>query len=277
MPVDMQAKDEWDKVTGRLVTSYQLADDHMVFASYSTGYKSGGFDSLTPSASSFAPEDTTNYELGYKGILFDALVANVSVYYLELDNLQNTVDSKQPGSPQAVLTIINEDREITGLELDFRFSVSDSLILGLVSEIRSTKNITPDFYNGEAELIAAQTQSNDASANYTLTLDWMPDFGVGTTNFHLDYVYLENINDQQIGLEDYKKSISEYFKDTKTLSARLSWSNESDKFELGLWGKNLLDEQYITEIGGLTADVIGTPHGHINRGLEMGIDMKYAF
>ncbi|WP_281555959.1 TonB-dependent receptor [Thalassomonas sp. RHCl1] len=277
MPVDMRADDEWDKITGRLVTSYQLSDDHMVFASYSTGYKSGGFDSLTPSETSFEPEDTTNYELGYKGILFNALVANVSVYYLELDNLQNTVDSKQPGSPQAVPTIINEDREITGLELDLRWSVSDSLILGMVSEVRSTENITPEFYNGEGDLIAAQKRSHDASANYTLTLDWMPDFGIGTTNFHVDYVYLENINDQQVGLEDYKKAVPEYFKDTKNLNARLSWANEDDNFELGLWGKNLLDEQVITDIGGLTADVIGTPHGRINRGFEAGIDMKYSF
>jgi outer membrane receptor protein involved in Fe transport len=275
--VDLKASDDWEKVTGRLVSSYQLTDEHMVFASYSTGYKSGGFDSLTPSATSFEPEDTTNYEVGYKAILWDEVVTNVSAYYLELDNLQRSVDSKVPGSSQAIPTIINEDREITGLEFDIRWTATDSLILGVVSEIRSTDTYTPEFYNGEGTLISAQKTSSDAAANYTFTIDWMPDFGVGTTNLHIDYVFVENINDEEVGIEDYKLAVPEYFTDIKDLNARLSWASEDDTIEVGLWGKNLFDERYMLSIGGLTANVIGTPHGRINRGMEAGIDVKYSF
>jgi outer membrane receptor protein involved in Fe transport len=275
--VNLKASDDWSKVTGRLVTSYQLNDDHMIFASYSTGYKSGGFDSLTPSTQSFAPEDTTNYEIGYKAILWGEVVANVSAYYLELDNLQRSVDSKVPGSTQAIPTIINEDREITGIEFDLLWSVSDDLTLGVVSEIRSTDAFSPDFYNGEGNLIAAQKKSTDASANYTFTLDWMPDLGLGNTNLHLDYVFVENVNDEEVGIEDYKLAVSEFFKDTKSLNTRISWTSEDDTLEFGLWGKNLLDERYVLSLGGLTAEVIGTPHGRINRGLEAGIDVKYSF
>ncbi len=276
-PINMAATDSWDKITGRLVTSYQVTDNHMIFASYSTGYKSGGFDSLTPSMKAFEPEDTTNYEFGYKGIIWEQVVANVSAYYLKLDNLQRSIDSKVPGSPQAVPTIINEDREITGLEFDIRWMATDNLTLGMVSEIRSTDEMTPDFYNGEGELIKAQKSTKDAALNYTLTLDWMPDFSVGTTNFHLDYVYVENLNAQQIGLEEYKKSVASYFTDTKSLNARLSWTTDDDSIEVALWGKNLMDRRYMKTLGGFTAEVFGTPYGRINRGLEAGIDVKYSF
>ena len=276
-PVDLKASDSWDKVTGRLVASYQIDDDQMLFGSYSTGYKSGGFDSLTPSTEAFEPEDTTNFEFGYKGILWNQVVANVSAYYLELDNLQRSIDSKVPGSSQAVPTIINEDREITGLEFDIRWMATDSLTLGVVSEIRSTDNISPDFYNGEGELIAATKTESDANLNYTLTLDWAPDFDHGTVNLHMDYVFLENTNDEEPGLEDYKKDVKAYFEDTSLLNARASWSNDADNLEIGIWGKNLLDERYVLSIGGLTADVLGTPVGRINRGLEAGIDIKYSF
>jgi len=275
--VDMSANDSWSKVTGRLVTSYQIDDDQMVFASYSTGYKSGGFDSLTPSMMAFAPEDTTNYEFGYKAILWEEVVANVSAYYLELDNLQRSVDSKPPGSPQAVPTIINEDREITGIEIDLKWSFSDSLLLGMVTEIRSTDTYTPEYYNGEGTLIAATKTSSDADANYTFTIDWMPDFGVGTTNLHIDYVFLENTRRNDPGLEEYKKAFDAYFLDTENLNARLSWTNDDDNIEIGLWGKNLLDNRYLLSLGGLAADELGTPHGRINRGLEAGIDFKYSF
>jgi outer membrane receptor protein involved in Fe transport len=273
----MSASDSWDQVTGRLVTSYQLTDDHMLFGSYSTGYKSGGFDSLTPSSESFAPEETTNYEFGYKGVVWDEVIANVSAYYLQLDNLQESKDSKPPGQPQAVPTIINSDKEITGIELDIRWLVNDSVTVGIVSEIRSTDTFTPDFYNGEGELVKAEKTSSDAALNYTFTFDWMPDFGVGTTNFHADYAFVENTNADTAGLEDYKKAVSAYFRDSKDLSARLSWTTDDDSIEIGLWGKNLLDQRHVLSIGGLTADVLGTPQGRINRGLKAGIDIKYSF
>lgn len=275
--VDMAANDSWDKVTGRLVNSYQINDDQMVFFSYSTGYKSGGYDSLTPSNESFEPEDTTNYEFGYKAVLWDEVVANVSVYYMELENLQRSISSKTPENLQAVPTIINEDREVTGAEFDIRWNATKSLTLGVVTEIRSTDNYSPDFYNGDGELINAQKTTVDAATNFTFMLDWMPDFGVGTTNLHIDYVFEENINAQQVGLEEYKKPIDAYFKDIEDLNARLSWANDDDTLEFGLWGKNLLDNRYMFSLGGYAADVLNVPHGRINRGLEAGIDVKYSF
>lgn len=275
--VDMAAKDSWDQITGRLVTSYQLDDDQMLFASYSTGYKSGGFDSLTPNKESFEPEETANFEIGYKAVLWNEVIANISAYYLELDNFQRAISSKTPDSLQAVPTIMNEDIEITGIEFDLRWNVTANLQLGVVSEIRSTDTFTPDFYNGEGKFIEAQKTSVDASTNYTLTIDWIPDLGLGNTNLHIDYVFVENLNSQQVGLEEYKKPIEAYFIDREDLNARFSWTSEDDTLELGLWGKNLFDKRYMMSIGGYAADVLGVPHGRINRGIEVGIDVKYSF
>ncbi|MGB0893770.1 MAG: TonB-dependent receptor [Parashewanella sp.] len=276
-PVNLAVSDSWNKVTGRLVTSYKLSDEHMMFASYSTGYKSGGFDSLKPTKEAFKPEETTNFEIGYKGVLWDQLVANVSVYYLQLENFQKAIDSKAPGNSQAIPTIINEDRDIKGLEFDLRWNVSETLVVGALSEIRTTKDTTPDFYNGEGKLVKATSMSKDAATDYTLLLDWMPDFGIGNTNVHLDYVFRENINDEEVGLEDYKKRVAGYFKDTQDLNARISWTNEADSLEVGLWVKNLMDNRVVEGLGGLAADALGTPFGRVNRGREIGIDLKFNF
>ena len=274
---DMTTSDSWDQITGRFVTSYQVTDDQMIFASYSTGYKSGGFDSLTPSLIAFEPEETTNVELGYKGILWNTVVANISVYSLELTDLQTAISSKPPGSLQAVPTIMNEDRDITGLELDIRWNVNDDLTLGIVSEIRSTDRYTPDFYNAEGTLIVAQKTTTEAALNYTATIDWILDIGLGDTNLHVDYVYVENLNAQEVGLEEYKKPVDSYFIDRKDLNARFSWTSQDADFEIGVWGKNLLDKRYMVGIGGYAATELGVPHGRINRGLEAGVDFKYSF
>ncbi|QOL26830.1 TonB-dependent receptor [Thalassotalea sp. LPB0316] len=275
--VDLAASDSWDKITGRLVTSYQVTDKDMVFASYSTGYKSGGFDSLVPSEVAFEPEDTENFEVGYKGIISDSLVANVSAYYLTLTNQQQSVSSKEPGDVAAVPRIINIDKDITGLEFDLRWTITPTVSVGVVSEIRSTDTKRPAYYNAEGTLIEAQTTSQDAALNYTLSFDWLPDLGVGTTAFHMNYVFVENLNADDPGLEEYAKGVPEYFEDIQDLNMRLSWINDKDNLELGVWGKNLLDNDYMLSLGGLTADLLGTPFGRINRGLEAGIDIKYSF
>lgn len=274
---NLAVSDEWSQTTGRFVTSYQLTDNHMVFGSYSTGYKSGGFDSLVPSQTAFEPEETNNLEIGYKGIISESLVANVSVYMMQLDNFQNVVDSKPPGNTQAIPTIINEDRTIEGLEVDLRWYMSESVTWGLVTEVRSTDIDSPDFYNGEGNLITATTTTTDAALNYTVSFDWMPDIGVGTTNFHVDYQFVENNNADQAGIEDYKLAVDAYFYDKKDLNARLSWENDSDTIEIGIWGKNLLDRRYVKTVGGYTATVFDTPAADVNRGIEMGLDFKYSF
>ncbi|MBE8168630.1 MAG: TonB-dependent receptor [Shewanella sp.] len=275
--INLNSSDTWDKVTGRLVTSYKFAEEHMVFASYSTGYKSGGFDSLSPSLESFEPEDTTNFELGYKGVLWNSVVTNVSVYSLQLDNFQQTISSKTPESSQAIPLIINDDRKIKGVELEVKWNVNDSLVLGVVTEYRETDISSPDFYNGAGDLIAATVTTVDPTTDYTLTVDWMPDFGLGNTNLHVDYVFVENTNAEVAGLEDYKKAVPSYFIDFKDLNARFSWTNEDENLEVGIWGKNLLDNRYVLGFEGLTAEVFGTPSGRINRGLQAGFDIRFNF
>lgn len=282
--VDLEASDSWDELTGRFVTSYQVAEDQMIFASYSTGYKSGGFDSLVPidqaaGQSAFAPEDSANIELGYKATLWDRLIANVSAYRTELDNFQITVESKKPGSPQAIPSILNENRVIKGIELDLRWYATDELLLALVSDFRETDIDTPAFYNSIGELVPARSRSFDAETNYTLIANWSPtlDWNAGVLNIHLDYVFVENTNDQQPNLEPFKLALPRYFADRKDLNMRISLTDHESVWELGLWGKNLLDERYVKSVGGRTASVLGTPFARINRGREVGLDFKYSF
>jgi iron complex outermembrane recepter protein len=82
------------KFTYRLGTTYQAADDIMLFASWSTGYKSGGFDSgrnasVVGQARVFAPETTENLEVGVKSDLFDGLLqANATAFRTDVSNYQ---------------------------------------------------------------------------------------------------------------------------------------------------------------------------------------------
>ena len=85
-----------EKFTYRLNGSYQATDDVMIFASYSTGFKSGGFDSSPPTTAAvgsknrtFRPETTENLELGVKSEWFDRrLITNATLYRTKIQDLQ---------------------------------------------------------------------------------------------------------------------------------------------------------------------------------------------
>ncbi|WP_411288578.1 TonB-dependent receptor [Phenylobacterium sp.] len=95
---------EEDKITYRLNATYRPADGIMLFTSYSTGFKSGGFDTgagttgaVGAAGRTFKPESTTNIELGAKSALFDRrLIANLTFYRTEITEYQfRTYDGAQ--------------------------------------------------------------------------------------------------------------------------------------------------------------------------------------
>ncbi len=285
----------WSKTTGRLGTGYIINDDHMVFASVATGYKAGGFDSLNsphnPTTGeilydastgdvtdlSFEPEETLNFELGYKGLLFEDVSTTLAVFHTVLDDKQTAKESKQPGQPNALPTIVNEDWVIDGLELGMNWTVTDTFSTGFVTELRNTDKTINAFYNSSGELIEAGTSSSDSNVSYTLMADWMPEIGTGFAILHIDYVFKENDNEAEIGQAEWVKTIPGYFDDTKLLNARFSWINDDESIEIGLWGKNLLDKRTVGAVGGRTQDILGTGYASVNRGLEAGVDIKYSF
>ena len=67
---------KFDNTSGRLVVQYNFTDNINAYASYTTGYRSGGFnggsyDRLTGQGDSFDEETIESMEVGLKSTLFD--------------------------------------------------------------------------------------------------------------------------------------------------------------------------------------------------------------
>ncbi len=86
----------WSKVTPRIAADFQLNDDAMIYASISTGFKSGAFDGRESSTALYtlqpiAPETTQSYEVGGKAEWFGRrLRTNLALFINEIDDLQGT-------------------------------------------------------------------------------------------------------------------------------------------------------------------------------------------
>ncbi len=80
---------KFDKVTYRASLDHRFSDEVMGYASFNTGFKSGGFNVPTPGAPAFLPESLKAYELGLKLDVLDRRVRfNVAAFYYDYKDIQ---------------------------------------------------------------------------------------------------------------------------------------------------------------------------------------------
>ncbi|WP_275228094.1 TonB-dependent receptor [Novosphingobium album (ex Liu et al. 2023)] len=121
LPYETVRRDE-DSFTPSLNLSWKVARDAMVYASYSRGFKSGGFvQRVFPAQADvpeFGAEKAEAYELGFKSQLLDRrLTLNGAVFLTKYDDLQ-----VQVFTGIAPVTKNAASAEIRGLELEGRFA-----------------------------------------------------------------------------------------------------------------------------------------------------------
>lgn len=92
------------KVTYRGSLTWEPVSDVMLFANYSTGFKSGGFNSGSATTvlgqqRLFRPETVKNYEIGWKARFFDrVLTFNTTLYQMDIDGYQERASNGLGGS-----------------------------------------------------------------------------------------------------------------------------------------------------------------------------------
>jgi iron complex outermembrane recepter protein len=104
---------------------YDLTDEVMTYATYTSGFKAGGFSGAA-TANVFGPEDVDAYEVGVKGAYFDRrLVLNAGAFRMEYAGLQETAYTQTLAS-----IVLNAAESVSqGLELDGSWRATDNLLL----------------------------------------------------------------------------------------------------------------------------------------------------
>lgn len=113
-----------DDVIYRLGLRYEFSDDLMTYATYSTGFRSGGFspraNTLDVLSQGQAPETLKNLEVGLKSELFEnRLQLNGALFSMQYEDMQ--IETNIPGGPSGQQQGFDNIGEATinGLELDF--------------------------------------------------------------------------------------------------------------------------------------------------------------
>jgi iron complex outermembrane receptor protein len=276
----IEASESWSKVTGRALAKYQISDNAMTYVSYSTGYKSGGYDSLSvfTATDPLEPEETTSYEWGIKGDFFDnSLRTQFSLFRLDVDDKAESKDSLLPGTSSAVPTLIGGDESIDGVEITIDWLVTDELKLGLVTTARESEETLESFFDSVGVFIPSATTDGDTDTEYTVTLDWAPEVDFGGVLLHVDYQFKEDTRVDDTGFNRIFLSIPGVGEDLETLNARLAWTNKQENLTVGLWGANLLENERVKGTGAISLAFFGTAFVSVEPPRTYGVDVKYSF
>jgi len=130
-------KKSFSNFSPRVTLNYQATPDTLVYATVSTGFKSGGVQSAQLSLkTSYNSETVRNYEAGLKTRFFDGrLTFDSSVFYLDWKNVQQAVRF-QYLSPAGVLQNINgidnaASAHSYGADASAAFRLNDNIVVGV--------------------------------------------------------------------------------------------------------------------------------------------------
>jgi iron complex outermembrane recepter protein len=249
--------DNWDEMSYKVAVQYFPNDDVMVYGSVTTGYKAGGFagsQGVQASASTpVNPETAINYEMGFKGDLFDnTLRLNMTGYYTDYEDLQIVRFGPVAGSAFGTFQTTNLGQaDIYGVEVEWgwyptdnlrflgNFAYMDTEVTGLV-----IVGVGGPVDASGSNLRQAPEVSWNGIVGYTLPT------AMGTFDFQIEYSYMdEQINDYL----DQRTVVQQH----ELLDARIAWTSNDEKWEVAVWGKNLTEEDYISHSYVIGPGVIG--------------------
>ncbi len=235
-------EEDWSEFTPRVSLDWKISDAHMVYFTYSEGYKSGVFLSQSTAevgaSSTLDPEHATNYEIGAKTEWLDSrLRFNITYFDLEITDLQLF------RLEDFTLVTENASIESSGVEIDFVAAVTESLTLsGMYSYLDA------EFVGGEFD---GNRVARSPENKYSFTALYQVQMGDGSaldfsvTGAYSDELYMEPTN-TDISLTD----------DYLTWDASGRFTSADGNWDLELWGKNLSDELILAH--SIDASVGGT-------------------
>jgi iron complex outermembrane recepter protein len=261
----------FEEFTPRASVSYKPNDDHTIYASYSKGFKGGGFDprgnaAIAPDTNRngvrefdeiydfflFEPETVDSYEIGYKASLFDRrLNFALAGFYADYKDVQIPgsvgVDANGDGVFEsfAGVTTNAASAEIKGIELeasarlarDFAGPGSRVNFSGTLGYIDAEYK---EFIVNEVDVSDLRAIQNTPEWTLSGTLDGTVGMANGLLSASTTVSYRSKTNQFETPSP---------FLDQPGYAlwdASLVWTSDDDRYSIGLHAKNITDKEYIT-------------------------------
>jgi iron complex outermembrane receptor protein len=263
---------DFNKFTPRASLSFQPNRDHNIYASYSQGFKGGGFDprgvgvnapAATPgrptdaeisSYLSFRPETVDSYELGYKGnMLNGALYVAIAAFRMDYKDVQipGSAGCTVAGVPTFCGIITNAGRaRFQGVEVEANARLGRNLLaggdrinlsgsLGFI-DAKYKEYITFIAGRGSVDVAKYRYVQNTPKVTASGTLAYSAPIGSGDLNLSTTASYRSTTHQFEIANPYIDQ------RGYTLIDANLVYTAEGGRWSLGLHGKNLTNKLYKT-------------------------------
>ena len=269
---DFDGSREFKKFTPRVSLSFQPTPDHNLYASFSQGFKGGGFDPRGVGTNapdldgngvrsddeiaqflSFAPEKVDSYEVGYKGNLLDgALYVALAGFYADYTDVQIPGSvACNAGGVATFCGIVSNAGKATfkGLEFETTARLGRDLMaagdrltfagsLGYIDA--QYKEFISNIGGKPTDVAAFRHVQNTPKWTASGTLGYSAPVGDGDIAFSTTLSYRSKV---------YQAELPNIYLDQDgfaLLDANLVYTAPDKRWSLGVHGRNLTDKQYIT-------------------------------
>lgn len=259
-----------NNLSGKLGLDYKAADDVLLYASYSRGYRAPSFNAqafFDPRELSVAkPEKIDAFELGAKTQFADRRITlNMAVFQYNYSNQQFLNYDGATG----VQTLLNVPKSrIRGGEAELTAIASDRITFRGSLGVLDTK------------IVRGSISGTDIAGNELLNAPALT-FGAGA-----DLVVMDSSSGKLSLHGDVAYSGSQYFEIFNTprlkqksyalLSGHIDWESADGRLSASIWGKNLTNKFYFTSRVDLLG-AFGFDYNHIGAPRTYGVTAGYKF
>ncbi len=246
----------WEKVTWKAGLNYHINDDAMVYASYSRGYKAGGYN--TDNVVAYNPEVVDAFELGLKGLWLDnRLRTNLSAFYYDYSDKQEFV-RKPPSAefPNGSFAIENAATvKVKGFELETSAFLTDALTVDINIAYLSSEY---DQYFSEDAIFNPGVLADLSGNKSSLAPEWSIYVGVGyILPVFSDYGQFTLRGDLSWKDKQYSSPYNrtpqpdllgnaDLIPSYTLANARLQWESRDTTVQVELFVRNITDEDIIS-------------------------------
>jgi iron complex outermembrane recepter protein len=248
------ANESFNDPTYRLSLDYKITPNVMTYASFNTGFKSGGYNASNPTDPPFAEEKLYAYEIGEKAEMLDhKLRWNSAIFYYNYNNIQ--IQEPEPvGSGiinGAKATLYGLDTDITVVPIKpLELSASLSLLHTKFDDFPNAPISTP---GGGVPTTIGSAEGNElpfspkAVVNTSATYYVIPSLSLTATYTHSLSYYLapDNVEEQP---------------SYNMVNASVRWATDDKHFWIRLYGNNLANADIAMKLT--------TPQGIILQSLQ---------
>ena len=241
----------WYNTSPRLAVRYQFAENANVYASYSQGFKSGSYDSVTVPGAEYPakPEIIKAYEVGLKYAAIPRLSLDVALFHYRYIDLQNELVTSAPHIAVATVLVNSPLAIINGGELDVAGVVADGLKLTgglslLSPKIKVFSNesdyVTAPDLTGNVQVVNQNVAGNDLirSPRWTVNVgaSYERPFYTGTIDAEVHAFFSARYWDNLLNTIQQRPY--------HVVDASVSWKNGDGHWTFTAFGKNLTNEYY---------------------------------